>query len=115
MPWPAPAVIEARRARQGSTLLAPTPQCLAWTVWPSPGGEEFGKRLCGGPVSGDRGEQGENGKALAEVDVFGVVDEANVPANGGPLVPLRVLVGEEQSELEGIRQRDELELRRAEE
>ena len=36
-----------------------------------------------------------------------------MPANGGTLIPLRVPVGEEQRELEGVRQRDELELGRS--
>ena len=43
-----------------------------------------------------------------------LLGEADVPASGGPLVLLGLAFGEQQSELERLRQGDELELRAAE-
>jgi hypothetical protein len=48
----------------------------------------------------NRSEQGEHGDALADVRVLCFVDEANVPAKGGTLVPGVLSLSEQERELE---------------
>jgi hypothetical protein len=72
--------------------------------------EELGKSRRRQPVRRDRREQCEHGLALAQVGVFRVIDEADVPATGGAVVLLRLLVSEEESQLERLGQADEPEL-----
>ena len=50
----------------------------------------------------DRNEQGEGRLALAHTDVGRHLNEASVPASRRPLVLLRLLVSEEERQLEGF-------------
>jgi hypothetical protein len=77
----------------------PRDKCFAGTLEPSPA-EELGEGGSSQAIRRDRGEEDEYRQALAEVDVLCLLEEANVPANGCPLVPLRVAIGEEERELE---------------
>ena len=65
--------------------------------------KELGEGGGGHAVGGDRGEEREHRKALAEVDMRDLLREANMPASRRPLVLLRLTVGEEQRELERLR------------
>jgi len=53
-------------------------------------------------LSRDRNEQGEGRLALAHTDVGRHLNEASVPASRRPLVLLRLLVSEEERQLEGF-------------
>jgi hypothetical protein len=62
--------------------------------------QELGEGGGGQAIGRDRGEEGKHREALAEVDVLRLLEEADVPANGSPLVPLRLTLCQEQRELE---------------
>ena len=83
----------------------PANKSLGDSLAGSPPAEKLGQGGSGEPVSWDRAEEGEHRLALAEVDVRDLLREADVPANRSPLVLLRLAVGEEQGELEGVRGR----------
>jgi hypothetical protein len=63
---------------------------------------EVGERSGSQPLRRDRNEQGEDRLALAHTDVGRHLNEASVPASRRPLVLLRLLVSEEERQLEGF-------------
>ena len=93
----------------------PTNKSLCDPLAGSSPAKELGKGGGGKAVRRDRGEKGEHGQALAEVDVRDLLREATVPTGCRPLVLLRLAIREEEGKLECLRQGDELELRRGRE
>ena len=71
----------------------------------APTAQQLRQSGCSEPVGRDRGEEGEHGLALAEVDVRDLLREAKVPASRRPLVLARFTLDEEQRQLEGVRGR----------
>jgi hypothetical protein len=65
-----------------------------------PAAEELGKRRSGEAVHRNRAEQRQYGLTFAHLDVRHLLEEADVPAGGGALVLLRLLVSKEKGELE---------------
>lgn len=57
--------------------------------------QELGQGRRGQPVSRNRNEEGEDGQALAEVDVLHLREKARVPSEGRPLELLRLTFREE--------------------
>jgi hypothetical protein len=77
-----------------------------------PSTEELCQRGSSQSVGRDRGEQNEDCLALSDVDVLRLVDKPEMPAKRSPLVLRHLSVGQQERELEGFCQADELELRR---
>ena len=75
----------------------------------SAGAQKLRQRTRSEPVRRDRGEEGEHGQALAQVDLRDLLRETQMPACRRPLVLLRLTVGEEECAAERLRQGDELE------
>ena len=53
--------------------------------------QEFRESCSGEAVGRDRREQGQHRQALAKVDVRRLLEEADMPANGGAVVLLRLI------------------------
>jgi hypothetical protein len=72
--------------------------------------EEFGEGGSGQTIRRDSDEENEHGQALAKLDVRDLLKEAEVPASGGALVLLWLLLSEEKRQLERLGQADEMKL-----
>src|SRR3954463_1008677 len=96
-------------------LSRPRDKSLSDALTGSPPAEKLGQSRSGKAVHRDHSEEGEHGQALAQVDVRDLLRKADVPASRRPLEFLRLTVGEEQRELERLREANELELRRGRE
>jgi len=62
--------------------------------------EELSEGVSGEAVRRNRRKEDEHRHVLAEVDVRHLLEEADMPASGGALVFLRLLVSEEERQLE---------------
>jgi hypothetical protein len=98
-------VLFLRPSRPGDKYLTSPLEAL-------PSTEELCQRGRSQSVGRDRGEQNEYRLALSEVDVLRLVDKPEMPAKRSPLVLRQLSVGQQERELEGFCQADELELRR---
>jgi hypothetical protein len=109
-----PSGHRAKRAPAPSplSLSRPGDKYLTGPLEAPPSTEE----LCQGDrsksVGWDRGEQNEHCLALSDVDVLRLVDKPEMPAKRSPLVLRQLSVGQQERELEGFCQADELKLRR---
>jgi hypothetical protein len=83
-----------------SSTSRPPHKRLNYPLAGPPAAEEFGEGGGGQSIGWDRGEEGEHRQALAEVDVLRLLEEADVPANGGAVVFLRLPVSEKKRQLE---------------
>jgi len=75
-------------------LPRPADKCLPSS--PQSPAEELCERSGSKPVDGDRHEEREHGLALTDVDVFRLLDEADMPTKRSTVEPFEVAVSEEQ-------------------
>ena len=85
----------SRRALSALRRPRPAHKGLTRSLARPPAAEKFGEGSGGEAVDRNRRKEGDHRLALTDVDVLRLLDEANVPAQRGPVVLLEVSISEQ--------------------